>query len=319
MKMENLPFSREWDDVYTLRAEVKDLAGNCSSREIVFSVNRFGSVYYLGEETKQLTDRFYVSSPEDVKIYEVNVDYLTESGILLGHEGETRQLEKDRDYTVKKTGDDKSWKEYCYTISSGCFEEEGLYYLICASEDRALNVSDNRMRKQRLEFAVDKSEPDILLTGIEENGVYKEKEKIVSLECRDNLALKEVTVYVNGKKIRRNDREEQNVELQERDEWQKIRITAEDKAGNRKDTGEMYFWLGRKEPDSLQKNVHVQEKKNDIVADKKEDTKVKQMEKESETASWGKEKRAEKSRKILAAIAVTAVIWAIFLKAKKEK
>ena len=321
MKMKNLPFSREWDDIYTLQAEAKDLAGNCCSREIVFSVNRFGSVYYLGEDTKKLTDQFYVERAADLKVYEVNVDYLTESGILLGHEGETRQLQKDRDYTVKKTGDDKSWKEYCYTISSGCFEEEGLYYLICASEDRALNVSDNRMRKQKLEFAVDKTEPDILLTGVEVNGVYREKEKIISLECRDNLALKEITVWINGKKRYRNAKEEQQIELQSDDNWQRIRVTATDKAGNSRDTGEIFFWLNEKEARPRQNATGIDDpSKATEVYPVQRNIQSNQEEKGTAKRSAETQKQPlEKNWKILASIAVITGIWAIFLKTKKEK
>lgn len=318
MRMEDLPVSQEWDDIYTLKAEAKDLAGNCSSREIVFSVNRFGSVYYLGKETRQIADQFYLSSPTDVQVYEVNVDYLTESGILLGHEGETRQLQKDRDYTVKKTGNDATWKEYCYTISSGCFEEEGLYYLICASEDRAKNTSDNRMRKQRLEFAVDKSAPDILLAGMEQNGIYRESERTISLECRDNLALKEVTVWINGEEVCRNEKEEQEITLRDRDGWQSIRVTAADKAGNIKDTGEIEFWLSKAE---VKPQTKAQNRNQNGTFQEQQGGEKERIQKETERT--GKEKPQEKGReknwKVLAGIAVIAVIWAIFLKTKKEK
>lgn len=321
VKMKNLPIEREWDDVYTLKAEAKDLAGNCSSREMVFSVNRFGSVYYLGEETRKMTDQFYISSPKDVKVYEVNVDYLTESGILLGYEGETRQLKKGLDYTVKKTGNDKTWKEYCYTISADCFEKEGLYYLICASEDRALNTSDNRMRKQKLEFAVDKSEPDILLTGIENEGIYQEPGKIVNLECRDNLALKEVTVWINGKEVLQNEKEEQQMELQEGDGWQSIRVMAVDKAGNTADTGELYYWIGTTEVTPLKKTeAGIQTGKIIARSEKNETEQIEEQKEKRKNVSSGKQKsQVEKNWKVLGAIAVIAVLWAIFLKAKREK
>ena len=311
MQMEDLPHERNWDDIYTLLAEAEDLAGNHSMKKIVFSVNRFGSVYYLGESTKDCTERFYISKPEDMEIYEVNVDYLTESGIMLGYEGETRQLVKNRDYTVEKTGNDRTWKEYRYTIAADCFKEEGRYYLICASEDRAQNTSDNRMRKQKLEFAVDRSEPQILLAGIEDRGIYRSDEKSVSLECRDNLALHQVTVWLNGENIRKNDKEEQQIRLKHAAQWQTIRAEAIDKAGNTKNTGEIRFWLG-KQPVHLPDEEETEEKMQTVQGEKKN---LSAEEIPGKTSGQG----IGKYWAVIAGIAVFTAIIAIFLKANREK
>ena len=321
MKMKNIPEKKSWDDVYTLRAEGKDLAGNSISREIRFSVNRFGSVYYLDEKTRERTSRYYLPNSAEVKIYEVNVDHLTESEIMLGYEGETRQLAKDRDYTVKKSGDDQSWKEYCYTISAGCFEEEGMYYVICASQDRAENTSDNRMRKQKIEFAVDRSGPEILLGGIEKDGIYRETEKQVHLECRDNLALQEVAVWVNGEEISRNEKQDQKITLEKAGKWQTIRVVAQDKAGNKTDTGEQYFWLN----DEMEAASLTDVKQSDR---RKVTEYLSEMEDADPTETTGvkaevpvgiqREKTAGKNRKIVAGIAVITALWAIFLKLKRH-
>ena len=327
LQMENLPEKREWDDVYTLQAEAEDQAGNHSSREIRFSVNRFGSVYYLGEETRRQMEQFYVARPESIQIYEVNVDYLTESGILLGHEGETRQLRRGKDYTVRKNGNDKTWKEYCYTISADCFEEEGLYYLICASEDRAWNTGDNRMEKQKIEFAVDKSAPSILLTGVEEDGIYREKERTVSLECGDNLALQEVSVWLNGEQIVQNTEEEQELVLKQSGEWQTIRVVAADKAGNRRDTGEISFWLGEQEEIPEKKKVekkngqsaavHSDRQTQDVTV--KEKTGEKDERGDSRTERKSTESRTGKNWVIVLGIAVFTALLAIFFLRKREK
>ena len=42
---EDFPHLPSVDDLYTLEAEVRDLAGNVSRTSVSFSVNRFGSVY----------------------------------------------------------------------------------------------------------------------------------------------------------------------------------------------------------------------------------------------------------------------------------
>lgn len=323
LQMENLPEKREWDDVYTLKAEAEDQAGNHSSREIRFSVNRFGSVYYLGEETQKQMEQFYVSSPENIQIYEVNVDYLTESGILLGHEGETRQLKRGKDYTVLKQGNDKTWKEYCYTISSDCFEEEGLYYLICASEDRAWNTGDNRMEKEKIEFAVDKSAPFILLTGVEEDGIYRNKEKTVTLECGDNLALQRVSVWLNGKEILQNAEEEQEIVLKQSEDWQTIRVVAADKAGNIRDTGEMSFWLGEQEqiPEKKLEKEEAEQNLEDYTDDQTQGNSGKRK-KESESSgkrSKNTENKTGKNWAIVPGIAVFTALLAILFLRKREK
>ena len=323
LRMKNIPEDRSWDDVYTLKAEAQDLAGNSSSREIRFSVNRFGSVYYLDQQTQDRISSYYLPDSADVKIYEVNVDYLTESEILLGHEGETRRLVKDRDYTVKKSGDDQSWKEYCYSISSGCFEDEGMYYIICSSEDRAENASDNRMENRKIEFAIDRSGPEILLGGMEENGIYREAEKEVQLECRDNLALQEVTVWLNGEEIQKNDQEEQVISLKKSDKWQRIRVAAQDRAGNRTDTGEQYFWLNDQIDappltESLRAEQRTDLKERSLTGKKNENPTGQSEEKAGIKATDGQKSIAGKNRKILAGIAVITAFLAIFLKAKRH-
>lgn len=325
VQMEDLPQKKEWDDVYILHAEVQDLAGNRSSREIRFSVNRFGSVYYLGEETKEQTEQFYVSNPANLTIYEVNVDYLTESGILLGHEGETRQLKRGKDYTVTKSGNDSTWKEYCYTISADCFKEEGRYYLICASEDRAWNSGDNRMRKQKIEFAVDKSAPSVLVTGVEADGTYRKKEVMASLECRDNLALQEVSVWLNGKEIRSNTEEEQEILLKQSEKWQTLRVVATDRAGNRTDTGEITFWLNEQEEAAKKEKTTDTEKnavhENTIKEEsaKREGTAEKEMTGVEKQRGKQTEKEAGNRWIILPATGVFTALLAIFFLGKRDK
>ena len=321
LQMENLPEKREWDDVYTLKAEAEDLAGNHSSREIHFSVNRFGSVYYIDDVTREQTEQFYVASPASLKIYEVNVDYLTESGILLGHEGETRQLKRGVDYTVKKEGNDGTWKKYCYTISDACFQEEGRYYLICASEDRAWNTGDNRMGKQKIEFAVDKSAPFILLTGVEAEGVYQMSERKAVLECRDNLALQEVTVWLNGEKIREYTQEEQEIILEKAQDWQTLRVVAVDKAGNQEDTGEIPFWIGesRQVPERKKESDIAIQKKESVSEEKEGKGATDAMDRTDKKREEEEEKSTGKNWVIVSGIVVFTALLAILFLRKREK
>ena len=225
------------------------------------------------------------------------------------------------DYTVKKEGNDGTWKKYCYTISDVCFQEEGRYYLICASEDRAWNTGDNRMGKQKIEFAVDKSAPFILLTGVEAEGVYQMSERKAVLECRDNLALKEVTVWLNGKKIRENTQEEQEIILGKAQDWQTLRVVAVDKAGNQKDTGEIPFWIGES------RQVPERKKGSDITIQKKESvSEEKEGKGETDAMDRTDKKREEEAEKstgknwvIMPGIVVFTALLAILLLRKREK
>ena len=49
IKMEDFKHDEETDDVYTMTAVIKDKAGNETEKEVMFSVNRFGSNYIFSE------------------------------------------------------------------------------------------------------------------------------------------------------------------------------------------------------------------------------------------------------------------------------
>ena len=59
------------DDLYTVKAEAFDLAGNISETNVTFSVNRFGSVYQLDEATERLAGgrgTYYTKESQDIVI-----------------------------------------------------------------------------------------------------------------------------------------------------------------------------------------------------------------------------------------------------------
>ena len=49
----NPPREQKWDDVYTLKVKMVDSAGNEETREIPFSINRFGSDFVFENEDYQ--------------------------------------------------------------------------------------------------------------------------------------------------------------------------------------------------------------------------------------------------------------------------
>ena len=127
IKMEDFKHDEETDDVYTMTAVIKDKAGNETEKEVMFSVNRFGSNYIFSETTEKFLDDVYANKPKDLVVTEVNVDSLVFNGISYGLDGTKKELKAGSDYTVKQSGGEGSWKEYTYTIKKENFEKEGRY------------------------------------------------------------------------------------------------------------------------------------------------------------------------------------------------
>ena len=146
-------------------------------------------------------------------------------------------------------------------------------------------------------------------------------ERKAVLECRDNLALQEVTVWLNGKKIRENTQEEQEIILKKAQDWQTLRIVAVDKAGNQKDTGEIPFWIGESG------QVPERKKESDITIQKKESVSEEKEERgESDAMDMAGKKSEEEAEKstgknwvIVPGIVVFTALLAILFLGKKEK
>lgn len=241
LRMEDFPHIQEVDDMYTLRASVRDLAGNSSQTQILFSVNRFGSVYTLGAETEALAGkngRFYTNQEQDIVIIETNVDTLEFREVICNHGGELKAMEEGRDYTVEERGEPAGWRQYTYIIGKNNFTEEGAYLLTVYSEDRAANVSDTGSKGKTIEFAVDKTAPDILISGVDNGGRYREGSRELTLDVQDNMQLQEICVNLNGQnRIYAASELEENggritFRIPGENRWQEFTVTASDRAGN---------------------------------------------------------------------------------------
>ena len=99
IKMEDFKHDEETDDVYTMTAVIKDKAGNETEKEVMFSVNRFGSNYIFSETTEKFLDDVYANKPKDLVVTEVNVDSLVFNGISYGLDGTKKELKAGSDYT----------------------------------------------------------------------------------------------------------------------------------------------------------------------------------------------------------------------------
>lgn len=195
--------TQEMDDIYTLTASVKDLAGNTVLEEMTFSVNRFGSTYALHESAKQLNGTF-VQTPIDIMIDEFNVDPLSEIKITLFKNNETIVLDEGTDYSIDLAGGNGQWHKYTYTVFQENFEDDGVYRITLHSKDAADNVAENTLDTKNMEigFGVDKTPPSVVVANLEAEKTYAEEMKNVVLTADDNLKLASVSVYLDGVECR---------------------------------------------------------------------------------------------------------------------
>lgn len=238
-------FGASMDDIYTLTAKITDQAGNESTRTITFSVNRNGSTYMIDDATQKLLKSGFTNKPKDIVIQEINVDTLEFIELSYSKDGKVVKLKKGTDYTVKEEGGDGEWKKYTYTIFAGCFDEEGEYAVNIYSEDRAENVTTNKVKEKSIEFIVDKTAPAMVVTNLENRGRYKENIHRFTLSVKDNMALSYVELYLDGRLAHTYKGDELMVEdgviainIDSKGDYQTVKLIAYDEAGNPTDPAE---------------------------------------------------------------------------------
>lgn len=239
IQYENFPRKKEMDDLYTLFVSVSDLAGNVSEETVLFSVNRFGSVYQFDSATQEALDRYYLDRPTGLKVTEINVDTLEFREVVCSRDGELRALRQGEDYQVIQSGSKEGWKAYTYEIGPDNFQENGIYTVTIYSEDRASNHSSNGIKEKEIAFAVDTAPPTVVVTGVEDHARYYDTRRIATIDVKDNLALFRAEVWLNDNLVRTFDQEELSASggavtflLQDQDDWQTLYVKASDAAGN---------------------------------------------------------------------------------------
>ncbi len=255
-ELEQIP---ENDAVYTLNVRVQDMAGNPNSDEtyVTFSLNRYGSVYVLGEETSALLEQYYTNEAQELTLTEYNLSNQADSWIDVSRNSEEEtQLTKDTDYSVQQQGDsgnDCNWKQTAYQIHASNFEEDGTYKVLVYSKDTLENATTNENPASEeyasvIEFCKDTEGPTVTLTGVEEGGFYNEASMPLLINYFDNNEMERLNIQVvNG--ADENDvidsveylADDGAIEaasgkleytLEENAKVQKVIVTATDRAGN---------------------------------------------------------------------------------------
>lgn len=248
IKLNDFPREEKMDDLYKLTAKVTDRAGNATEKSILFSVNRYGSVYVLDNDTKDWLstddeEYTYINQEKELGIMEYNVDDVDVSKITSNRDGELTNLKENTNYTVKKSGSEVQWKEYYYKLAADNFNEEGNYTVTLYSEDKAKNSMNNESvkkagKKLPLEFTVDKTAPTVVVSGVEDGGQYRVSNRSMTVDAKDNLSLKVVSITIDGETKTYRDEELRDLngviktQINSANKWQNLEITAQDAAGN---------------------------------------------------------------------------------------
>ena len=254
----DFPEEEELDDQYTLTVKLMDRAGNQVERSIRFSVNRYGSVYTLSQETGTwLTNGecAYIKEGRSVVLIETNTDPVVGRNLSYttgGVNGRTRTIhaletcsQEEREqgmyYKCSDSYTTDGWYQYRYEICGDLFDEEGYYTIQIDTTDRAGNHTGNagnRLSPLRIQFAVDRTAPSVVVTGARNGQICNEEKHTLWLDVQDNVAMDSITVYVNGEVyIRCNAHEPEQidripVEVGESLSMQTLQVEARDMAGN---------------------------------------------------------------------------------------
>ena len=243
----------ENDGIYKLSAKMVDKAGNDDSKEILFSVNRFGSTYMAGDEsTDLLIGSGYSNAEKDILIKEINVNKVLKQSISLScNNSKISDLKLNENYTISGNGGSNSWYEYTYKINKDNFVDEGYYTITLLSTDSVKHTVSNikamtKERKCPVSFTIDKTAPQVRIFGVENNYPYEEASRQVRVICEDvNISTESMTIELNGKKLKADkdyELSEENageitakfkVEAIGDDTKQNIKVSIVDKAGNK--------------------------------------------------------------------------------------
>lgn len=245
------------DGIYSLTARAKDKAGHIGETTIKFTVNRFGSVYEYGDYLSSLVRNggAYVKSlTNDLVVTEYNPDKLVDKSVVVDVTRDGRPLE-NVGYTASPEINnnaavgDSGWYQYKYVIKKSNFAKDGVYKMSISSKDEAGNSPENLNYKGKgILFRVDSTAPEITsITGLDKKIVNSTKVN-VKYNVFDAIGLKSVKVYVDGKqegntisKFKDVNNYAGTFSIHEENQRQKVRIVAEDLAGNITDTDSKSF------------------------------------------------------------------------------
>lgn len=254
---DNFAIERKNDGIYRLWVEVTDKAGHVAEETIMFTLNRYGSVYEYNDYLMGLIadgGAYVQELEEDLVITEYNADRLVENSLRIEVSKDGKPVE-NLEYSVTPEMNSRvekgtsGWYQYSYTIKKENFAGDGVYKLAVSSQDATGNTPETAsFEDKNVKFYVDSTAPEInSITGLEKR-VINATDVLVKYSVYDTMGLESVTVYVDD--VVENhvtefgeDRNSLTGEftLQERLVSQNVRLVVTDLAGNITDTASEEF------------------------------------------------------------------------------
>ena len=235
---DNIPDEEENDDIYKVKASARDNADNKIEKDFRFSVNRYGSVFEIDQDTRSIRGRF-ISREQDIVIVERNPDaHAAHQSVFITKDSDMVELKEGEDYSVKYRGGDDEWSEYTYMVFAKNFERDAKYSVSIHSRDEAgnINISNSDKKDADIEFYIDKTQPLCIPLNFSENTAYKNESITARLAVSDNIMLKNVKVYIDGKEIRRSYYgDECSFEISNASHAHDIRVVLTDMADNERE------------------------------------------------------------------------------------
>ena len=210
----DFPREKKYDNKYTLRISVCDLAGNKpADRELTFYVDRFGPRYQLPEETENYLEDYYHNQEQDILVTalslhplqtDVLVNYNNEDFYTLGPDDCKEEVQvltgmEEGEYDQILPAIYQGWYRTTYTIAGRAFAEEGNYSITLRSREtkdsRFLTESENVLWTDPIEFVIDKTPPNVIIGGLDQE-TYVTGRKDYTITAIDNMRLKKVRLSV---------------------------------------------------------------------------------------------------------------------------
>lgn len=249
--------SQELDGIYTLTVTAVDKAGNEDFKEIVFTVNRFGSVYVYNDYLLSLIADggvYAQSITDDLEITEYNADKLLSGSLSIEITCDGRPLENVIYEVTPEINDtvsvgESGWYQYKYIISKDNFTADGVYKISVSSKDATGNTPENsNYEDMGIAFQVDSTVPEINnITGLEE-AIINDVKADVRYTVFDAMGLKSVQIYVDDSLVAEitefgtdHNNYSGSFTLSEQSYTQHIRFVVTDLAGNVTDTDSEEF------------------------------------------------------------------------------
>jgi hypothetical protein len=233
----------ENDAVYFLNCSATDQAGNLTTNNIKFSVNRDGSTYYVEEAPGEDNDG-YTNTQSEAIIHEISVEQLSQTDVTVVRDSTSLVLKQDEQYGLdSEVGQDENWNDYTYTVYADNFEEDGVYAVqtnsVTEQKDQGgteQTSSSANNDEAAIRFVMDTVAPEAYISGIDENGQYQTNKQPITVTISDNTLLASAKLSIDGAEETINLTDEfdgtYETTVAAKNHDQNVKVYVTDKAGN---------------------------------------------------------------------------------------